>query len=447
MKRYDLKIQLSDHFTYGRLLRFTLPTIAMTVFSSVYVIIDGFFVSNYAGATAFAAVNLIMPVLMILSSVGFMVGTGGSALVSMTLGQGDHKKANEIFSLLIFFVIALGGILDIFGYIFIEQIAIGLGATPEMLPLCVLYARISMISLIPYMLQNVFQSFMITAERPTLGLIITLIAGGANIALDTLLVGGLGMGVTGAATATVISEFLGGLLPLVYFLLPNKSLLRIGKTKLYFKAILKTCTNGSSEFMVYVASSIVNMLYNMQLLKYSGEPGVAAYGVLMYFLVVCDGLYMGYSLGVAPIMGYNHGADNRKELRGVFRKSLVFISIFAAGITILAEAGAPLFAGIFVGYDAELYELTVHAFRIYSISFILLGYNVFVSAFFTAMNNGLISAVVSFARALVFEVICIMVLPGIFGLNGIWSSVIVAEAGAFIVTIIFFLIFRKKYGV
>lgn len=234
-----MKIQLSDHFTFRRLLRFTIPSVAMMIFSSVYVIVDGFFVSNYVGATAFAAVNLIMPVLMILSAVGFMIGTGGSALVSMTLGQGKNKKANEIFSLLIYFVIACGAVLDIIGYIFIADIAAALGATPEMLPICILYARISLISLIPFMLQNVFQSFMVTAGKPHMGLIVTIMAGGANIFLDWLFVGQLSMGVSGAAVATVISEYIGGMVPLMYFFMKNKSLLRIGKTRFDGKAILR----------------------------------------------------------------------------------------------------------------------------------------------------------------------------------------------------------------
>lgn len=441
-----MNIGLSDHFTFKKLFRFTLPTVAMTVFSSVYIIIDGFFVSNFAGSTAFAAVNIVMPVLMILSSAGFMVGTGGSALVAMTLGQGKNKKANEIFSLLVYFLIAIGAVLDIIGYIFIEDIVVKLGATPEMLPFCLQYARISLISLIPYMLQNLFQSFMITAERPTLGFIITLIAGGANIGLDALLVGGLGLGVTGAATATVISEFLGGVIPLIYFFSRNKTRLRLGGTHFYPKAILKTCVNGSSELMGFVAASIVDMLYNFQLMKYSGEAGVAAYGVLMYFFVLGSGLFLGYSMGVAPVIGYDHGADERRELTNVFKKSIVIICVCSIGITALAELGAPLFAGIFVGYDDSLYHMTVNAFRIYSVSFLLMGMNLFGSSFFTALNNGVISAVISFARTLVFEVICILFLPLIFGINGIWSSVIVAECGAFVLTLTCLIVFRKRYG-
>lgn len=441
-----MNIQLSDHFTFKKLFRFTLPTVAMTIFSSIYIIIDGFFVSNFAGSTAFAAVNIVMPVLMIFTSVGFMVGTGGNALVAMTLGQGDKKRANEIFSLLVYFLIAMGVILDIIGYIFIEDIVIKLGATPEMLPLCLQYARISLISLIPYMLQNLFQSFMITAERPALGFVITLIAGGANIGLDAFLVGGLGMGVSGAATATVISEFLGGVIPLIYFFSRNKTRLRLGATHFYPKAILKTCANGSSELMGFIAASIVNILYNIQLMNYSGEAGVAAYGVLMYFFVLAEGVFMGYSMGVSPIIGYDHGADDRRELSNVFKKSILIICVCSVAITALAELGAPIFAGIFVGYDESLYRLTISAFRIYSVSFILMGLNLFGSSLFTALNNGLISAVISFARTLVFEVLCILLLPRIFGINGIWSSVIVAECGAFILTLTFLIVFRKKYG-
>ena len=440
-----MKIQLSDHFTFRRLLRFTLPSIAMMIFSSVYIIIDGFFVSNYVGATAFAAVNLIMPVLMILSSMGFMIGTGGSALVSMTLGQGKSKKANEIFSLLIYFVIACGAILDIIGYIFIADIASALGATPEMLPICVQYARISLISLIPFMLQNVFQSFLVTAEKPHLGLVITVISGVANIFLDWLLVGQLSFGVSGAATATVISEFLGGVLPLIYFITKNKSLLRIGKTRFDGKAILRSCLNGSSELMTYIAASVVDMLYNMQLLKYIGEPGVAAYGVIMYYFTVAAGLFMGYSLGAAPVISYNYGSENTAELKGLFKKSLILTGIFSVIVTIASELGSGFISSIFVGYDAELMNLTVNAFRIYSVAFLFMGFNMFASSFFTALNNGPVSALISFARTLVFEVLSILILPGFLGVNGIWESVIVAEAAALVLSIICLIIFRKKY--
>lgn len=440
-----MKIQLSDHFTFRRLLRFTLPSIAMMIFSSVYIIIDGFFVSNYVGATAFAAVNLIMPVLMILSSMGFMIGTGGSALVSMTLGQGKSKKANEIFSLLIYFVIACGAVLDIIGYIFIADIASALGATPEMLPICVQYARISLISLIPFMLQNVFQSFLVTAEKPHLGLVITVISGVANIFLDWLLVGQLSFGVSGAATATVISEFLGGVLPLIYFITKNKSLLRIGKTRFDGKTILRSCLNGSSELMTYIAASVVDMLYNMQLLKYIGEPGVAAYGVIMYYFTVAAGLFMGYSLGAAPVISYNYGSENTAELKGLFKKSLILTGIFSVFVTIASELGSGFISSIFVGYDAELMNLTVNAFRIYSVAFLFMGFNMFASSFFTALNNGPVSALISFARTLVFEVLSILILPGFLGVNGIWGSVIVAEAAALVLSIICLIIFRKKY--
>ena len=440
-----MKIQLSDHFTFKRLLRFTLPSIAMMIFSSVYVIVDGFFVSNYVGATAFAAVNLIMPVLMILSSAGFMIGTGGSALVSMTLGQGKKKQANEIFSLLIYFVIGCGAVLDIIGYIFIADIAGALGATPEMLPICIHYARISLISLIPFMLQNVFQSFLVTAEKPHLGLVITLMSGGANIFLDWLLVGRLSMGVTGAATATVISEFIGGVLPLIYFFTKNKSLLRMGKTHFHGKAILKACTNGSSELMTYIAASVVDMLYNVQLMKYVGEPGVAAYGVIMYYFTVAAGLFMGYSLGAAPVISYNYGSENTTELKGLFKKSLILTGIFAVIITAFSELGSGLISGVFVGYDADLMSMTVHAFRIYSIAFLFMGFNMFASSFFTALNNGPISALLSFARTLGFEVISVLVLPSFFGLDGIWASVICAEGAALILSVICFIIFRKRY--
>lgn len=440
-----MNIKLSEHFGYKKLLRFTLPSIIMMVFTSIYGVVDGFFVSNYAGKTQFAAVNLIMPFLMIFGAVGFMIGTGGSALVSMKLGQKKPEKANEIFSLLIYGLIVVGLVFTVVGIAAMRPVAHKLGATADMLDYCVTYGRIIMVALVPFMLQNVFQSFLVTAEKPQLGLYITISAGVTNMVLDWLFLAVFQMGIAGAALATSISQFIGGVIPLVYFILPNKSPLRLGRTHFDGKAILKASTNGSSEFMTNVSMSVVNMLYNFQLIKLAGQNGVSAYGVIMYVNMFFVAIYLGYSIGSAPIVAYHYGAENTDELKGLLKKSLRIIFTAALFITVLAQILAPVLSSIFVGYDKELYELTAHGFRIYAISFMLAGFNIYASSFFTALNNGLISALISFGRTLVFQILSVLILPIFFDINGIWSSIVVAEVLALVLSAVCFIKFRKKY--
>lgn len=440
-----MKIQLSDHFTYGRLLRFALPSIIMMIFTSIYGVVDGIFVSNFAGKTPFAAINLIMPYIMILGTAGFMIGTGGTALISKTLGMGDHKKANEIFSLLTVFAVVSGVILTVLALIFLRPAAILLGAEGEMLENCLLYGRIVLPASTAYILQFAFQSFCVTAEKANLSLIMTVCSGVCNIILDALFVAVLRWGLAGAAAATAIAQILGAAIPIVYFLRPNQSLLRLGKFHFDGKALWRTVTNGSSELMSNLSMSIVGMLYNLQLLAYAGEDGIAAYGVIMYVNLFFLSIFIGFVIGAAPLIGYNHGADNRPELKNLFRKSLVIIGASALVMTASAILLAKPLASIFVSYDRDLWEMTVRGFVIYSISFLLCGFNIFGSSMFTALNNGLISAVISFVRTLICQIAAVMLLPLIWGLDGIWLSIVAAELAALILTVLCFMIFRKKY--
>ena len=422
-----MKIQLSEHFSYKKLIRFTIPTIIMMIFTSIYGIVDGIFISNYIGSEAFAAVNLIVPVLMILGTIGFMVGTGGSALVSKTLGEGEKEKANEYFSMLNYFLVVVGSILTIMGFIFIRPISKLLGAKGDILEYCVMYGRILLIALVPFLLQNNFQSFFIVAEKPQMGLKISVITGIINMVLDYLFIYFFKMGVCGAAFATVISQVVGGIIPLVYFMCKNDTPLRIIKTKFNKKALIQTCINGSSEMLTNVSMSLVNILYNMQLMKFAGSNGVVAYGVIMYISFIFSGTYIGYSIGSAPTISYHYGADNKEELKNLLKKSMVLLTITSLIMTIIAQISANLLASIFVSYDYNLLQMTTNAIRIFSISFIISGFNIFTSSFFTALNNGVVSAIISFVRTLVFQLIMILVLPNLFGINGIWFAVVVAE--------------------
>ncbi|MDE6758397.1 MAG: MATE family efflux transporter [Clostridia bacterium] len=440
-----MKIQISDNFNYKKLIRVVLPSIFMMIVTSIYGVIDGLFVSNYVGKTPFAAINLIMPFLMILGGMGFMIGTGGVALVSKVIGENDKEKANRYFTMLVIFAIILGVVLTAIGLAVIRPISIILGASDEMLEYCVLYGRIVVCFSTFYILQNIFQSFLAAAEKPKLGLVVTLIAGCTNAVLDALFIAVFKWGIVGAAIATGIGQILGGGIPLVYFAKKNTSLLKFVKTKLDVKPIIKACANGSSELLTTVSTSFVSMLYNFQLMKFFGENGVAAYGVLMYVQLIFLAIEIGYTIGSAPIVSYNYGAQRHKELKNIFRKSMIILSLSGVVLSGLAQALATPLAKLFVGYDAELFELTVKAFRMFSFSFIFSGIGIYSSGFFTALNNGLISAILSFLRALIFQITFVFLLPYIFGINGIWWAQFATEISAFVVAIIFFIAYRKKY--
>ena len=439
------QIQLSDHFTYQKLLRFVLPSIVMMVFTSIYGVVDGLFVSNFAGKTPFAAINLVMPFIMVLGGIGFMIGTGGTALVSKVLGEGEPEKAKRYFTMMILFTLLVGAVLAVFGVTMMEKVARFLGATDEMLHDCVLYGRIVISFTAAFMLQNVFQSFLIAAEKPKLGLIATVAAGVTNMALDALFIAGFHWGVAGAAIATGLSQCVGGLFPLIYFLRPNSSKLRLVRTKLELRPILNACGNGSSELMSNISLSIVSMIYNFQLLKYIGEDGISAYGVLMYVQFVFIAIDIGYSIGCAPIVGFHFGAQNHTELKNMLGKSVKLMCGAGVVMSVLAQVLAAPLARLFVGYDEGLYTLTCHAFRLFSFAFLFAGFNIFASSFFTALNNGLISAVISFLRTLVLQTSSVILLPLIFGVDGIWYAITAAEIFATAISVIFLFAKRKKY--
>ena len=441
-----MKIQLSEHFTYNKLLRFVFPSIVMMVFTSIYSVVDGLFVSNFVGKTALASINLILPFLMGLSALGFRIGTGGSAIVAKTLGEGDPKRANSYFSMLVY-VTAIGGIiLALLGMLLVPSVASFLGAEGELLSNCILYGRISFISMPAFMLQNVFQSFFVTAEKPKLGLAVIITAGVTTMILDLLFVGILGFGLAGAAVATVCGEMIGGLFPVFYFSRKNSSLLRLGKTQFNGRILMQTCVNGSSELMTNLSSSIVNSLYNIQLMKFAGENGVAAYAAIMYVNFIFIAIFLGYSIGSAPIISYHYGAGNHGELKNLYKKSLQLVGSWGILLFILAQLLATPLAKLFVGYDSTLLAMTQTGFRIYSLVYLINGFNIFGSSFFTALSNGVVSAVISFLRTLVFQIGAVLILPIVFGgINGIWSSVTVAELLTLCITITFFVRQRRKY--
>ena len=441
-----MRILLSDHFNYKKLLRFTLPSMVTLVFTSIYGVVDGFFVSNYVGKTPFTAVNFIMPFLMMLGCAGFMFGTGGGALIAMTLGQGKKEKAVSLFSLIVYVSGILGIVLAVLGFVFLEPIAVFLGADGQLLEDSLIYGRIILLAIPAYILKYEFQCLFVTAEKAALGLYVTIAAGCTNIVLDALFVAVFHWGLPGAAAATAVSQLVGGVIPLVYFARPNDSLLRLGKTRFDGRALVKVCTNGSSELLNNISMSLVNMLYNLQLLKYIGQDGIAAYGVLMYVSLVFQAVFIGYSVGVAPIIGYHYGAQNSLELKGVLKKSLVLLAFFSGAMFGASYLLARPLSFVFTGYDAELLALTVRAFSLFAFSFLFSGYVIFGSSFFTALNNGLVSAAISFLRTMVFQTAAVLIFPLIWKVDGIWFSMAAAEILALGVTVIFLGAEKRRYG-
>ena len=440
-----MRIQLSDHFTYKRLLRFTIPSIIMMICTSVYSIVDGLFVSNYVGTTPFAALNLMMPLLMGISTVGFMIGTGGSALVAIKLGEGEWEKANAYFSMLIYILIGIGLAVAVTAFLLMRPIAYAIGATDAMIEYCVLYGRILCVSLTGFMLQIAFQSFFIVAEKPELSLKMSLISGITNVILDYLFIVVFGWGLAGAGAATAAGEIIGGLGPILYFSRENNSLLRLGKPCFDGRVLLKTCTNGSSELMTNISSSIVNILYNYQLMRLAGEDGVAAYGVIMYVTFIFAAVNIGYSIGSAPVVSFHYDAGNRTELKNIFRKSVVAIGSAGITMTILAELLSYPMTRVFVGYDPNLFAMTCRGFRLYALSFLLSGTNIWGSGFFTALGDGGVSALISFLRTLLFQVSMVLLLPVFLKLDGVWLAIVAAESLALFVTAVFLTRKRKKY--
>lgn len=440
------KIQLSDHFGYRRLIRFTMPSILMMIFTSVYGVVDGFFVSNFVGKTPFAAVNFIMPFLMVVGAMGFVFGAGGSALIAKTMGEGNREKAQKIFSLIVYATIVCGLVIAVISIVFLRPIAQFLGADSAMLEDCVVYGRIILAALPFLMLQYAFSSLVVTAAKPKLGLMIALIAGIINMVGDAIFMAVFKWGIVGAALASASGQIVGGLVPLIYFARKNSSCLKLCKPQWDVKALIRVCTNGSSELMSNISMSVVGMLYNAQLMKYAGENGVAAYGTIMYVNFIFLAVFVGYATGVAPVISYHYGTGDKKELNGLLKRSLVIILISSAAMFAVSEFMASPLASTFVGYDETLFKMTVHAFTIYAFSFVFAGVSIFGSAFFTALNDGLTSALISFFRTLLFESAAVMILPLIWGLDGIWYSIVVAEFMAVAVTLLFLVFKHKKFG-
>ncbi len=448
------RIKLSEHFNYGKLFRFVLPSVVMMLFVSVYGIVDGFFVANYVGKTEFAALNLIFPLIMILGSVGFMLGTGGNAVVAKALGEGDNNRANRIFSMLVYTTVVIGVALSVIGILIARPVAELLAnaekdmSEAEKLVLiehCVTYARTILAVLPAFMLQNAFQGFFVTAEKPRLGLIVTIVAGCGNMLFDALFIVVFNWGLFGAAAATALNQVVGGIIPLLYFGRKNDSLLRLGKTKFDAKLLGRVCFNGLSELMTNISLSAVGMIYNVQLMGLKSIAGVSAYGVLQYIGFIFVAVFLGYAVGCAPIIGFHYGAQNDAELKNVYKKSLIITGVASIVMTLIGFVFAEPLSAIFVRSDPELLALTTHGMKLNAFAFLACGFNIFGSAFFTALGNGGISLVISFSRTFVCQVIAVLVLPIFMGLDGVWWAFAIAEGVTLLFTVTLWILQRKRY--
>ena len=440
-----MDVSLSGHYGYRRLLWASAPSVAMMLVSSVYGIVDGLFVSNFAGKSGFAAVNLMYPPMMILGALGLMVGSGGAALVGKIQGEGYPQKADRVFTMLLRFLASVGVAVGVLFAVFCPLIARWLGADEGMMDECVVYGRISMVGMPFFMLQQAMQSFYMAAERPQLGTWVSVACGIVNVALDALFVWILGWGVAGAAWATVLAQVVGGGFPMIYFgskRLNRGSLHLRRNSKTIWPYVGKACTNGLSEYVSGISLSIVSMCYNLQLMHHIGEDGVAAYGVVMYLTFVIAAFFIGYNITLTPIIGYHYGARDVDEQRSLLRKSLVIIGVTGLLLTAVAELLSGPAARFFVGYDEGLLALTTKAIRIYMLCFLICGWSMFASALFTGLQNGVVSAVAAFMRSLVFEMAAVWLLPVFFGIDGIWWAVNVSE----VLTLLFCMVLVWRYA-
>ena len=441
-----MAIKLSDHFTYGKLLRFTLPSITMMIFTSIYSVVDGLFVSNLIGENALSAVNIMFPVSMIIGAVGFMLGAGGSAIVARTMGEGKQELANRYFSMIILCVLGLGVSLSMLSLLFVEPLARLVGASDLLMDDCLAYGAVILGGSFVFMLQITFQTFFVTAELPKIGLFFSLASGVTNVILDYLLMGPLNLGIVGAAWGTVLGYGVGGVLPLLFFLKPPMGTLRLCPTRLYWRELKNACVNGSSELMSNLSASLIGILYNLQLMRMVGELGVAAYSVMMYVDFAFAAVFLGFSMGSGPIISFHYGAGNEGELRSLFRKSVIVIGAASVSMVVLAQVlGRPL-AMAFVGYNPELLEMTVHGFRIFALSYLFCGMGVYSSGFFTSLCNGAVSALISFLRLFLFRGGMVILLPLFLRLDGIWLAVVVADALGALTAVLLIWMYRKRYG-
>lgn len=442
------RIKLSDHFTYIRLLRFTMPTILMLLSASLYGVVDGLFIANCAGKTAFAAVNLIWPFPMLLGAIGYMFGAGGCALVSKTMGEGYYERARSYFTMLTITAVACGFLFASIGIFFIDDIANMLGAKSGMIHVnCVVYGRYIMAAMPLFILQCMFQPYMIAAEKPKWGLAIIFVAGCVNVLLDYYFLYNKNMGVAGAGLATMISQAVGAVLPMFLFVGKKHSKLYfVSKIKIEPLVLAKTCANGASEFIVNASMPFVNLLYVYALWKVAGEDGVGAYGVIMYVNIVFFSFYNGLAMGSSPIISFHYGAHQMYEVRNVKRIVFCLLSISGLLLFVVAELTSPMIAGLFSKGDEVFGDIIERSFSLYALSFLFAPYNIYASAFFTALNNGKVSAAISFSRILFFQVGALLTLPIWFGIDGFWMALPIAEVLCLGLSIFLYLKFKPLYN-
>lgn len=436
---------IAQEFNLISLLRFVAPTVVMLVFMSLYQMVDAVFVSKFVGENALSALNIVYPFPSIVIAVSIMLATGGSAIIARNMGEGKEKEAKENFSFIVLVGAVIGVAIATAGILFIEPLIYMLGATPSLYDYCYEYLFILVLSVPLSVFQMLFQSFFVTAGKPHLGLTLTVLGGVSNIVLDYVFIVLCGFGVSGAALATSIGYSIPGLFGLIYFAVSRKGTLYFVKPVFRWGVLFKCCINGSSEMVNNLAVAVTTFLFNVLMLKYEGEAGVAAITIVLYAQFLMTSAFMGFSSGIAPVVSFNYGSGNVRQLKKIFKISVWVIAVVSAAVFVIAETCSDVVIMVFTPAGSEVFGLTKYGFAIFSFSFLCTGMNIFASALFTAFSNGKISAILSFLRTFVFLTACLLFLPLFWGVDGIWLAVPVAEVMALFVSVYYLVRFKKVY--
>ncbi|UDN61258.1 MATE family efflux transporter [Clostridioides sp. ES-W-0016-02] len=436
---------LAKKFTFTSLLSFAIPNVIMMISLSMYIIVDGMFISRLLGTIALSSTNMVYPAISFEMAVAIMVATGGSAIVARKMGEGKQEEARKNLSFLIIVEIFIGIFIAIIGNLFIDEIILFLGASSIQAPLCITYAKILFSFAPAFFLQTAFQTFLVTSGKPTLGLIVTLLAGVVNIVLDYIFMVPLNMGIAGAAIATGLGYCIPAIVGLAYFFFARNNPLHFVKPELNWNVLFRSCTNGSSEMVTNLANAVTTFMFNYTFLQYYGENGVASITIILYFQYIFTAIYFGYSNGIAPIISFKYGHGDKKQLQDIFKNSILFLIISSIVSNILIHLTITKSLTIFTSINSDVYNITLYGFSFYSLAFVIMGFGIFSSAMFTAFSDGKTSAIISFSRTFIFILGAILILPNIFGEIGVWIAVPVAEFLGLFISLLF-LIRKKHYG-
>lgn len=431
--------------TLKNILKFAIPTIVMTVFMSFYTMVDGLFVSNLIGTDALSAINLTAPVIQLVTAISTMLATGGSAVIMKKMGEQKTKEAQEDFTFLILVNVVVGIVMCGLGYLTMDAMFARMKLSAVVEGYCVAYLRSYLLFTVPILMMNNFTLYMIASEKSTLSLVCSVTGGVLNMVLDYVFLAGFDLGIRGAAIATGLGYSVTAVVGLFLFF-RNKNLLHFRRPVFRFSVLIGAASNGCSEMATALVTGIITLMFNWTMLRYAGENGVAAVTIIMYVLMFASSLYTGYSYGVAPMISFYHGEQNHDKLKKLVRISFQIIAVISALTVIASFTLTKPLVSIFARPDNPVYGLAVTGNRICTLALLLIGFNIFVSGMFTALSNGMVSAVLAFSRSFVFMLIAMLLLPALLGIHGVWLATPVAELMAVLLSISMFLKYKQKYG-